>query len=557
MTTTANRKSTKIPSFEDLKGLRAEGYVRESYKDQKDGYGPEVQRGAIESFAQAWGLSLGQAWYTDIVTGTSTLKRSSFHAFLAEAAADRFDVLLVFHTSRFARNRADSIRYKADLAKLGKTIIFVSQGIISGCERDFLNEGINEVLDEYYSITLSKWVAGGLKAKHESGIANGVPPLGYRSDKLDNGKRERKVPDLKGIDGNPKVGGMEALLSLLRGYASGQQSYQTVADTLNAQGYRNRVGDLFSKGSVEHVLSNRFYEGKAIFHPGEQDEKVKEGKHEVPAEVKELWLKCQDVKRQRTKPWNRGATSRAKPRTYLFSGILTCEDCGSRYKGLAIHKGQRVRQRLIHQRGTCGIRPRSQLMDQLSQQFADKVLPALVIGSDFRDYVMKARGRANARPMADKDIQRLQNALQQIRKQNQWGDLCDEEYLNEREKLQGQLQFLKSSVPSAPQSPDLERRAEMLNSLPGLWQHPGVQDSDRQQLLMETFEEVMIHGKELVAVRPKPQYAPHFAYLTLGERGCLAEGGVHSPRDQCPQPFIPACWSSASQPGWTAYAQNL
>ena len=108
---------------------------------------------------------------------------------------DQFDVLLVYHTSRFARNRADAIRCKAELRKLGKIVVFVSQGIISGNDDDFLNEGINEVLDEHYSRNLSRWVADGLRVKHENGIANGVPPLGYRSEKLDNGKRERKIPD--------------------------------------------------------------------------------------------------------------------------------------------------------------------------------------------------------------------------------------------------------------------------------------------------------------------------------------------------------------------------
>ncbi len=129
-------------------------------------------------------------------------------------------------------------------------VVFVSQGIISGNDNDFLNEGINEVLDEQYSRMLSRFVADGLRVKHEQGIANGVPPLGYKSEKLDNGKRERKVPDFNGLRGDPKAGSIEALLALLRGYASGQHSYQTMADHLNAQGYRNREGEPFTKGSV-------------------------------------------------------------------------------------------------------------------------------------------------------------------------------------------------------------------------------------------------------------------------------------------------------------------
>ena len=139
-----------------------------------------------------------------------------------------FDVLLVYHTSRFARNRADAIRYKQELRGLGKTVVFVSQGIISGNDNDFLNEGINEVLDEHYSRNLSRWIEDGLRMKHEAGAANGKPPLGYRSEKLDSGKRERKVPD-------PET--MPVLVELLRSYATGKHSYYSLATHLNSLGH--------------------------------------------------------------------------------------------------------------------------------------------------------------------------------------------------------------------------------------------------------------------------------------------------------------------------------
>ncbi len=123
------------------------------------------------------------------------MKRSGFIQALQDAQQDHFDVLLVYHTSRFARNRADAIQYKTQLAALGKTIVFVSQGILSGRDQGFLSEGINEVLDEHYSRNLSRWVADGFWVKHQEGYANGVAPLGYRSQKLESGRRERKVPD--------------------------------------------------------------------------------------------------------------------------------------------------------------------------------------------------------------------------------------------------------------------------------------------------------------------------------------------------------------------------
>ena len=73
-----NQFSHRELTYEDLKGMTAEGYIRDSTEDQRDGFGPELQKKAIENFAKTYGLFLGAAWYTDFITGTSTLKRSGF-----------------------------------------------------------------------------------------------------------------------------------------------------------------------------------------------------------------------------------------------------------------------------------------------------------------------------------------------------------------------------------------------------------------------------------------------------------------------------------------------
>ena len=51
LTMPISRNGHRQMTFEDLKGLRAEGYIRDSTLDQKDGFGPELQRRAIDAFA--------------------------------------------------------------------------------------------------------------------------------------------------------------------------------------------------------------------------------------------------------------------------------------------------------------------------------------------------------------------------------------------------------------------------------------------------------------------------------------------------------------------------
>lgn len=157
--------SRPIISFEDLRGLRAVGYIRDSTLDQRDGFGPDIQRRNEERFGESYGLILSDRWYTEFVTGRSMQKRVEFLSLLEDARLDEFDVLLVDHTSRFGRNQVECIRYKEQLRDLGKVVIFVSQGIISGSDRDFLSERINETLDEAYSRGLSRYVKAGLAEK--------------------------------------------------------------------------------------------------------------------------------------------------------------------------------------------------------------------------------------------------------------------------------------------------------------------------------------------------------------------------------------------------------
>ena len=160
-------------------------------------------------------------------------KRGVFKQVLGDAALDHFDVLLVNDTSRFARNQGEAIKNKEELQRLGKTVVFVSQGIISGSDRDFLSERISETLDEQYSRNLSRYVSAGFAEKASRGYAIGRAPLGYHLEKHASGRGAWAVPD---------EGTMPALLHLLRSYASGRFSYRTTAQDLNAKGYLTSDG---------------------------------------------------------------------------------------------------------------------------------------------------------------------------------------------------------------------------------------------------------------------------------------------------------------------------
>ncbi len=509
LTTQAHRNRNAPMTFENLKGLRAEAYVRDSTLDQRDGFGPDLQRRNIHRFADSYELALGDRWYTEFVSGRQVKSRHEFQEFIEDARVDSYDVLLVDHTSRFGRNQEECIRFKGELQRLGKVVVFVSQGIISGSDRDFLSERINETLDEQYSRNLSRYVSSAMAEKAIHGYANGVAPLGYRSDKLASGKRERKLPD-------PET--MPILTALLQDYATGQFSFRDVADRMNAQEFRTRNSKPFTGASVRDVLDNRFYEEKVVYHRGQADEEVRDGIHEVPPEVKKLWLRCQEIKH------GRRITSVGHPRGparhFPFSRILSCDQCGSPYYGEAAKKHGSVDLRLSHERRGpgrhCNVRPRSRSVESLSEQFAVRVLPSLSLDPGWKAQIIEALREEPKVPGNEQVMQRLQSALKNLRKQHIWGDLSDEAYQQERITLERQLKLVTPSHRPS-KLPNLGRAAGLLNDLSTLWSHPGVTHEQRETLVREVFTRVTIDGKILKAIEPKPAYAPLFASIVTRE----------------------------------------
>src|SRR5438094_2354211 len=148
---------------------RAVAYVRESTEEQGQGFSPDAQRHAICIFAAENGLALvGE--YCDFHSGWKRADaRPDFQRLMSDAAERRFDCVLVYHTSRFARNQVEARRYKHMLReRLGIKVLSVTQplGEDHNDPSAFLAESIHEMFDEYYSVSLSFWTRTGAAARN-------------------------------------------------------------------------------------------------------------------------------------------------------------------------------------------------------------------------------------------------------------------------------------------------------------------------------------------------------------------------------------------------------
>jgi hypothetical protein len=142
--------------------------------------------------------------------------------------------------------------------------------------------------------------------------------------------------------------------------------------------------------------------------------------------------------------------------------------------------------------------------------------------------ILAAMRQKEKPPVDEPWIQKIERALENLRKQHMWGDLTDDEYRQERIALERQIKLV-SPPPQPRHLPNLERAAELLKSLPALWSHSGVKDEQRESLVREVFVQITIDGDKLVSVEPKVNYAPLFATLAKAYGYCESKS-PSSPR---------------------------
>jgi hypothetical protein len=145
------------------------------------------------------------------------------------------------------------------------------------------------------------------------------------------------------------------------------------------------------------------------------------------------------------------------------------------------------------------------------------VLSHLVLPDTWKSTILASIQQERGEEVKANEIPRIQRALENLRKQHLWGDISDEDYRKERATLERQMKIL-NTPPQTRQLPNLERAAELLNNLPVLWSHLGVNDEQRESFVREIFKQITMDGKLITAIEPQPTYIPLFATISLDSK---------------------------------------
>lgn len=170
-------------SVDELRGLRAAHWGRESTGRQADRFGPEAQREQRETAIARFGLlDTGIGW--QVAHSGRTIDATGQWAEMLKRAGRDYDVLVVGYVSRFARNLEMAVTARRELHSRGAAILFADERILTSDEDAWETWAREAVEAEAYSRRLAKRIREGYAAKRRqfADQGGGLVPTGFRRD---------------------------------------------------------------------------------------------------------------------------------------------------------------------------------------------------------------------------------------------------------------------------------------------------------------------------------------------------------------------------------------
>jgi len=298
----------------------AAAYIRVSTTDQLE-YSPDSQLRLIKDYAQRNNMFLDSQciFQDDGISGRNAEKRPAFQKMIACAKQRMFDVILIYSTSRFARNLEDSIVYKSMLQReCGIDVISITQPFVDR-KTDMLTSAIYGVMDEWYSIDLAENVKRGMTQKAMSGGFQTSPPLGYCASR--NG--------LEIIEDEA-----ETIRLIFSCFTERDMSSFQIARLLNQKGFKTKRGNPIENRTVEYILTNPIYKGYVRWTPSGKIKRNSDSSGTMIVQSTHAPIISEDIFDMAQEKYNCEKNIRKSKQRPLseckhwLSGILKCSNCG-------------------------------------------------------------------------------------------------------------------------------------------------------------------------------------------------------------------------------------
>jgi DNA invertase Pin-like site-specific DNA recombinase len=454
--------STRHLQPSDLRGRRWRGLVRESSAEQaKKDATPERQRADLRRAADELGLIAVEPLFYERVGSGEEEGVPELAQALADGKADQYDVLVVFHSSRFARNVLEARTMKREFAKVGVSIYFTSQRVLSGSYVSGLSEGLAEVLDEHENDQRRMWISGGIRERQRAGRWHGAIPFGYRRVLVDFPDGTRGWDG--GLDVDPTTG---PVVRDIFDQADAGAPLRAIARRLNLAGLRTVTGLPWVTRTVHRTLTNPAYKGHLVRYRRSDEPTYYEradaldGFADVGAVVPAIVSPAMfdGVGELLGRKARGGGGRRTHP--YPLSRVLRCADCLHPMTGCFRGPTRYYRCSGRAERGICSA---PMIRAERAEAAFATWLGSYRLPADWRAEIARTRVVQAKTDEGDRR-RRLTERLDRIKKLYAWGDLTEPAYRSESTAIRSEL-----GVIAMPKTGGLEDVAAALEHLAPAW----------------------------------------------------------------------------------------
>jgi site-specific DNA recombinase len=357
------------------------GYIRVSTEMQTERDSLINQEEIVSGFARARGK--GFKIYKDAGISAKDKERPAFQEMLADAKRGLIEAVVVTKLDRITRSLTDLLFLKEFFEEHGIAFISVGQnldtstpmgrfsfyvlGLVAQLEREMTAERVAE--DMKNRARRKKWNGGVVpygflsqmryyrewiktkareKLKEAGGESLQQIMQGLEQDQvvkqeaMDYARKMMAEPKALAID--PVEA--EVVRTIFQLYQK-HKTFRGVVHRLNSRGIKTRDGEPWASTSIHRILQNHFYYGALTYNKrkthGKTSRPRPEGEHIIVEGVFEPIISKEEFFEVRSIIANqRQIPSATKASTYLLSGLLECQYCGTRMYGYTHEDSRRV-----------------------------------------------------------------------------------------------------------------------------------------------------------------------------------------------------------------------
>ncbi len=303
--------------------VRVALYARVSTAEQaEEGYSIQAQEEMAVKYCEMQGKELVKKYVDKGISGKSTKDRLALGELIGDCKKRLFDEVVVWKTSRLARNVLDLAQIVNTLEQNNITFRSLSEPYDTSTPQGKLMMNMLGSFAEFERTTIIENLKMGMNARARQGYKNGGRLLGYKSE--GTGKESRLVIVEKEE---------ETVRMIFRLYSEGR-GYKAIANELNKLGYRSVRGNYFSINAIKEILNNPTYVGMIRFNRyvdysskrrkgANENHILVEGKHKAIID-KETWEKVRLLQKKKSGRYS----TRAKGK-FPLTGMLRCPVCGA------------------------------------------------------------------------------------------------------------------------------------------------------------------------------------------------------------------------------------